>query len=68
MHEVFTEDEVKKSETPQTGAANKGRVPGRASDLYKSLNSSSKCNDIVQKRENCDTSSILLLPQKGIHR
>jgi len=36
--------------------------------VTKPLNSISKCNDVVQKRENCDTTNILLPQRKGIHR
>ncbi len=36
--------------------------------LLLGTHSSTKCNDVVQKRENCDTTNILLPQRKGIHR
>jgi hypothetical protein len=36
--------------------------------LFYIPHSRSKCNDLVRKRERCDSAYILRLPRKGMHR
>jgi len=46
-------------------------VTGQVDRLKRLLgipHSSSKCNDLAQKRERCDSAYILRLPRKGMHR
>ena len=37
VHEVFTEEEIKKSKAMQTSTAQRGQRPGNASDFYRNI-------------------------------